>query len=668
VAELARIWPRIPAELSCPFSGEFDYHDQPMTKHLILGTAGHIDHGKTTLIRALTGVNTDRLPEEKKRGITIDLGFAELTVGDYRLGVVDVPGHERFVRNMLAGATGMDIALLVVAADDSVKPQTREHLEILRLLDLPAGVIALTKCEAFDNDWLELVAAEVRELTEGTFLETAPIIPTSATEGIGLEELKAALLGAADTASLVASAKRSGPFRMPIDRAFSVEGHGAVVTGSIARGVAKVGDTLQIEPGGIEVRVRGLHNHDQEVEEVHSGQRAAINLAGVRKADIVRGQELAAPGHLQPGNLITAQISLLASATRPLKNRDRVRIHVGAAEVLGTVRLLDVDRLEVGQTALAQFYLGEPTVTVWSQPLVLRSESPVNTIGGGIVLDPVAEKIRLLDDVTKQHLQKLSSEDEVDRASAALYLAAFRGWKAEDLNHSAGVTDVAGAALELKERGELLEIRLSPSRTQFVHRDQLDLLCDRIAAALDKLHDKHPLRSSLDRGQLVQGFRYVGDEAIVQAALKKMEKEKQIRLSERGVALQGKGPKLSQNERKLLHWLIDRFREAGFEAPTPDQCVKEAAKNKDSVPALLALAVADGDLVEVAAKSYLHVATDNAMQEKIREHLQSQGTGCTLSEIRELLGSSRKYVVPYCEYLDKIGFTKREGDLRVLAE
>ncbi len=272
-----------------------------MTTDLILGTAGHIDHGKTSLIRALTGVDTDRLPEERQRGITIDLGFAELTVGRHRLGIVDVPGHERFVRNMLAGATGMDLALLVVAADDSIKPQTREHLDILKLLDLRAGVIAITKCDLAEEAWIDLVEEEIRELVAGSFLQEAQIVRTSTATGQGIESLRQALEQAAQLAGEARPAALQGsPFRMAIDRAFTITGHGTVVTGSVSSGTIQMGDELEIEPGGFAVRVRGLQNHDRPASQVHRGQRAAVNLAGIHHDRIGRGHELATPGHLRP--------------------------------------------------------------------------------------------------------------------------------------------------------------------------------------------------------------------------------------------------------------------------------------------------------------------------------------------------------------------------------
>jgi len=319
-----------------------------MLTDLILGTAGHIDHGKTSLIGALTGTNTDRLPEEKKRGITIELGYAHLDLPPYRLGIVDVPGHEKFVRQMLAGATGMDLVMLVIAGDDSIKQQTTEHLDILRMLDLPAGVIAITKTDLCDPDWLELVEDEVRQLVSDTFLRDAPIIRTSSKTGDGIEDLKSALVAAAKKVSESDRIDRlSGPFRMAVDRSFSVDGHGTVATGSVSSGRLTVGDQILIQPGQMSVRVRGIQNHDSSAENVGRGQRAAINLAGIHHSDIGRGHELCSVGHLEASKLMTVQLSLLANAKRPLKDRTRVRFHVGTAELFGNIRLLSAKALDL---------------------------------------------------------------------------------------------------------------------------------------------------------------------------------------------------------------------------------------------------------------------------------------------------------------------------------
>jgi len=639
-----------------------------MTVDLILGTAGHIDHGKTSLVRALTGVDTDRLPEEKRRGITIELGFAELQLDDFRLGIVDVPGHERFVRNMLAGATGMDLALLVVAADDSIKPQTREHLDILRLLNLEAGVVALTKCDLAEPAWLDLVEEEIRELVADTFLAGAPIVRTSVASGLGIDSLRNRLREAASRAAESRRMSRlAAPFRMAIDRTFTIAGHGTIVTGSVSSGSAHVGDELWIEPLSRQVRVRGLQNHDRTVDQVHRGQRAAINLAGVHHGEVDRGQELASPGHLVPSRLLTVQLSLIGQIPRPLKNRTRLRVHLGTAELLATVNLLDRDEMARGESAPAQLFLNQPAVAVWSQPFVVRSESPVLTLGGGVVLDPNAERLRKPDAETLNRLADLRSPDVQQRASAALYFSGLRDWRPGDLARTAGIDQPGEITDHLRACGDLCEIPLSPTRTIRVHQKVIQRLSDRIEAVLRKMHQQNPLRSTLDRHQVAAAFQYLGDAALFDAILDHLRRAGRIRVTDRGLAVTGEGPKLSPNERKLLGELIEIYRQAGIQAPTVDECRKQSARNPQAVPQLIALAAADGELVEVAAGYYLHAEVDRQLKETLRERL-SGSAGMTLSEIRELLNTTRKYAVPYCEYLDRTGFTRREGDVRFLAK
>lgn len=633
---------------------------------LILGTAGHIDHGKTSLVKALTGVDTDRLPEEKQRGITIDLGFAELVLGETRLGIVDVPGHERFVRNMLAGATGVDLALLVVAADDSVKPQTREHLEILRLLGLEHGVVALTKCDLPEPDWLELVEAEVRDLLRGTFLESAAMVRTSVTTGQGIDELKAALAAAAGQAAAAARMRRvEGPFRLAIDRAFTMAGHGAVVTGSVSSGRVRIGDELVLEPGAIAVRVRGLQNHDRPAEEAHRGQRAAINLAGVHHDQIVRGQELATPGYLVPSRSLAVRLDLLTSAERPMKNRGRVRCHIGTAELMASVTLLDRDRLAPGETAPAQLFLNAPAVTVWGQPLVVRSESPVVTIGGAVVLVPEAPKLARQSAAALERLTQLGSPNELPRAAAALSFVGLADWHDRDLARASGVDDPAATIASLTRSGELLELRVSPQRVLRVERRALDDVFRRIEAILEKEHEQYPLRTMLDRSRLVNRLAWLGAAGLVDAVLAAMGRAGRLRASEHGVALPGRGPKLSNNEHKLLAQIVETYRQAGYQPPSVDEVRAQAAKNQQSVRQLIALAIAEGSLVEIGGGIYLHAEAERDLRTRLAERL-ADGQGITVSQVRELIGTSRKYAVPICEYLDRTGFTRREGDLRFL--
>lgn len=637
-----------------------------MATDLILGTSGHIDHGKTSLIRALTGVNTDRLPEEKKRGITIELGFALLELDDYRLGIVDVPGHEKFVRNMLAGATGMDIAMLVVAADDSIKQQTLEHLEILRLLNLPAGVIAITKIDMVDPDWIDLVEDEVSELVKDTFLAAAPIIRTSSHTGEGIDNLKQALRNAAE------KVEKSGrlmaieaPFRMAIDRTFAMEGHGTVVTGSVATGELQVGEELLIQPGNIEVRVRSLQNHTHAVKHVNRGQRAAINLAGIHHNDTHRGQELTAKGHLLPSKLITVNLIALSDAVKPIKDRSRVRLHIGAAEIICNVRLLDREKLDPGCSAPAQLFLSESAVTTWNQPFVIRSESPVTTIGGGQVLSPNAKRIQSADQLDLEMLAKLASQQPADRASAALFFTDIENWDPTSLSRTAGIKE--GPVMEqiLLENGELVEVLISPTRKLRVHSAVILRLSKRIMNALKKQHDLHPLQSVIDRRSFLSGFAYLGEDALVKAVVDKLRSDKLIRLSGTGIGRTDCGPRLSKNEQTLLTNIVSWFRADGLSPPTVADCEKRATKNRESVGQLVNLAVNNGELVQIADDVFLHQEVVDWIRQTLRE-LFSRQTQLTMAEIRDCLDTTRKYAVPICEYLDKTGFTERDGDHRTL--
>ncbi len=636
-----------------------------MSVDLILGTAGHIDHGKTSLIKALTGIDTDRLPEEKRRGITIDLGFACLEVGPYRLGIVDVPGHERFMRNMLAGATGMDLALLVVAADDSVKPQTVEHLEILRLLDLPAGVIALTKSDLVEPDWLAAVAEEIREVTQGTFLAQAPIVPTSVVTGQGLGELCERLQEAAAVAAAHRRAQEKVPFRMAIDRVFSVPGHGTVVTGSVSAGQARVGDELVIEPGTIHVRIRGLQNHDRSVEQIHRGQRAAINLSGVHREQIRRGHELAAPGHLEPATCMTVRLNLSPSTPRPLKNRTRVRVHIGTAELLAQVRLLESKLLEPGHESWGQLMLEQPAVAVWKQPFIIRSESPVRTIGGGLVIDPHAEKIRKATETDRERLMVWLAGRDEERADAALFYRGWRPWQPSDLMRMAGVVDAQAVLDALQQRQRLVSIQLSPQRRAFVHRGLWDRAADQLVQVVTRLHREQPLQTGFQPQQIAPRLRWSPSHQYFEPLLQYAVATDRLKQDARGVRAPDQGPVLSHAEQQLLLDVLHVLHQAGLEVPAVNQLQSNAGRLARSVPALLQLAASQGRLVRLTDELFIHPEIDQQCQAIIRQRLAEVGTA-TLSQIREWLGTSRKYAVPYCEYLDSIGVTERVGDYRRL--
>jgi selenocysteine-specific elongation factor len=636
---------------------------QTMTRDLILGTAGHIDHGKTSLVKALTGIDCDRLPEEKARGITIDIGFAILDLPPYRLGIVDVPGHERFVKNMLAGATGIDLAVLVVAADDSVMPQTREHLEILRLLGLRHGVIALTKCDLVDDTTREVVELEIRELVQGTFLENAPLIATSAHTGQGIAELKTVI---AEACRHVEERRGKQWFRLAIDRSFIVQGHGTVVTGSVTSGSVRVGEEVEWLPRGERVRVRSLQNHDQSVEEVHRGQRAAINLAGVHHEDVVRGQELATPGYLAPSRVMTLRLHCLADMKRPIKHRMPVRFHIGTAEIMGAIALLDADAIEPGQWGLAQVFLDEPAMGAWGQPFVVRESSATQTLGGGQVLQPVARKIRRRHIEMLERIERLWSGDARERALTVAWFGAFGGFTVPELVRGAniGPDEAVELVAGLKEQGELVEIVISGARRLLLHKDMVSELEGRTLTVLDRLHEQFPLMSTHDRQKVQSQLDYVGDDALVHATVERLIAAKKLTGDLRRIGRADFKPKLSANLRKLKDKLVAAYQAARFQPPEPSSFAGQAGGNAANLKDLFDVCVAEGYLVLIAEDIYLHVEAEAEMRRLVRERL-AEGKGLTVAEIRDMLGTTRKYAVPLCEYLDRAGVTRREGDLRV---
>ena len=637
-----------------------------MLNDLILGTTGHIDHGKTSLIGALTGTNTDRLPEEQKRGITIELGYAHLDLPPFRLGIVDVPGHEKFVRQMLAGATGMDLALLVVAADDSIKQQTKEHLDILRMLDLPAGVIALTKCDLSDPEWLELVEDEIRQLVSDTFLKDAPIIRTSSKTGMGIDELKSAL---SEAAQIVANSNRgdrkSAPFRMAIDRTFTIDGHGTVVTGSVSSGQVNVGDQIQIQPGSKSVRVRGIQSHDTAAASVSRGQRGAINLAGVHHQEIDRGHELCAPGHLVPSTLMTVKLHLLDRINKPFKDRTRIRFHVGTAELLGNVRLLNTTELEPGETCFAQVFLNEPAVAVWNQPFVVRRQSPVETIGGGRVLTPNARRIKHASPLDLTMIENLASEEPIVRASASVYLADDLQWSPADLARSAGIVNVEEVFEQLKSMGDLIEIKVSLTRSVIIHRERFNGLADRLMKTLERLHKSQPLRFTHPRSAVNVEFSYLAQPELLSLVIDELKKQKRVIANVNSIGIVGYGPKLSKGQKALLEELVSKVKSSGIKTPTVKELEVSTKKNKESVAELLEMAKENGDLVRITDEIYIHSEVYEATKAKLAEEIE-KADGLTMSEIRQILDTSRKYAIPLCEYFDQTGFTVRQGDKRIL--
>ena len=634
-------------------------------RDLVLGTAGHIDHGKTSLVRALTGVDPDRLPEEKARGVTIDLGFAALDLGPIRLALVDVPGHERFIRNMLAGASGLDLAMLVVAADDSVMPQTREHLDILSLLELAGGVVVLTKCDLADASWLDLVEDEVRGLTRGTFLESAEIVRVSATTGMGIDALKAALTRLCATAP---DRRDPGLFRMAVDRSFTLAGLGAVATGTVASGVATVGDELVLQPEGRSVRVRGLHRHGRAVDRIGRGSRGAVNLVGVRHEEVSRGQVLAAPGYLQATRVLSVELRESSLAPRPLRRRGRYRVHLGTAEVAASLAMLE-DRPGDGSPWLAQLLLAEPVAAVYGQPFVVREESPPATLGGGRVLQPVARRIRRRDRASVGRLDRLRSPDPVERVRAVL---AFQGLEPVDdraLCARAGVAlPEVGPILErLAEAGELVEVAVGPRRSIRLPAELVDDLEDRLLRALGRLHEARPRLSAIPRARLSAELPDLPGETLAAALIDRLAARGAVVADARAAALAGFEPRLSQGERRLKSELADAIRAGGASPPDLAELTAMGGSRAAVVPDLLALLRDEHRVVEIASGLFLDADVEADLRSKVADRL-ADGSSLSMGDLRDLVGTTRKFAVPLGEHLDRVGLTRREGDVRLLKD
>ncbi len=635
-------------------------------RDLVIGTAGHIDHGKTALVRALTGVDTDRLPAEKQRGITIDLGFASLQVGENRLALVDVPGHERFIRNMLAGASGLDLAMLIVAADDSVMPQTREHLEILRLLGLTGGLVVVTKSDLAESGWLDMVEEDIRTLTRGTFLEGSTIVRTSTVTGEGIETLRQAL---GELAVRAAPAVDAGIFRTAIDRSFTVAGHGTVVTGTVVSGSVSVGDELDWLPAGKLVRVRGLHRHDRPVEQVARGSRAAINLVGVHHAEIGRGDVLAAPGYLEASRVLTVELTASADAARPLRHRARYKVHLGTVEVPAVLSLLDREDVGPGVPRLAQFLLASPVAAVHGQPFVVRSESPPATLGGGRILQPSARRYRRRDRTSMDRIDRLRSVDPVDRVRAAIAFQGLGAWTERRISAMSGspVEGVREAIDRLTTDEALVEIPVGTRRTIRLLRDLVEDLEDRVLRAVGRLHATRPRQSAIPRVHLAAELPDLTREAMVAGLIDRLKRQGKLVAEARTVALPGHQPKLSQGERRLKQEIAEAIRSGGISPPDAADLAALAGPRAAVVPDLLALLRDEQRVAEIGPSLFLDFDVDAEMREKVRQQL-ADGSTLTMAGLRDLLGTTRKYAVPIGEYLDRIGLTRREGDVRRLGE
>ena len=629
-------------------------------KHIIVGTAGHIDHGKSSLVQALTGTNPDRLEEEKRRGITIDLGFAFLDEPGVRFGFVDVPGHEKFVSNMLAGAAGIDLVLLAIAADESIKPQTREHFEICRLLGVKRGIIALTKSDLVDADTLSLAQMDVQDYVRGSFLEKAPIIAVSSKTGAGLAELKSALV---QESNLVTGKDSAGILRLPIDRAFSIKGFGTVVTGTLIEGSVAAGDEVELLPGKARLRVRGVQSGGKATERATAGQRTAVNLAGIEHTAVQRGMSLAAPGRFRATHRIDVRLELLASA--PLvKQRARVHFHCGTFETIAEVRIQGADELRGGMNAFAHLRLQAPATILPGDRFIVRQFSPVVTIGGGIVLDNLARRPAAKDTGRISFLETLEKWDKTETLHAMAIRAPF-GLSYEEIAARTAWTDAQIRSLAGKEEGERLKI-ISHSPLLIVGQKTFGELQQRITTALESFHKENPLSGGIPREDLrTKSGRRVKQE-IFRAALEQLAKDQKLDLQGETVKRAGAQVTLLPEEQRARDQIEKAFASAGLAVPPVKEVLAQLAVETRRAEKLLQMLLKEKKLQRVSADLIFHANALLEMRQKVAVYKKAKSERISVPAFKELAGISRKYAIPLLEYLDRERVTRRAGDERVI--
>jgi len=629
-------------------------------KHVVVGTAGHIDHGKTSLVRALTGIDTDRLPEEKARGITIDLGFAFLEEPDgLTIEIVDVPGHERFVKNMLAGVGGIDLAMLVIAADEGVMPQTREHLAICSLLHIRTGLIALTKTDMVEADWLDLVRDDVATLVRGTFLDDAPIVPVSAKSGEGLPELRATIARLARAAPDRATDQLP---RLPIDRVFSVKGFGTVVTGTLMTGRIKTDERVEVYPKGLQAKVRGLQTHGQAVDEARAGQRTAINLQGLERAAIDRGDLVGLPGALVSAVLVDGTFELLKDAPRPVKSRDRVRFHAGTSEIMARVLLVDRTELAPGETAFARFRLEAPLVAVPGDRFVVRSYSPMVTIGGGTLLDVAPPRFKRKAPALVAHLALLEHGAPPEVLEEHVKNAGITGVRANALAGRVpfGPAQLREELARLLAAGRLLAV----DRDWFVHPDSAGRVRGLITEALTTFHRQSPLKPGMSREELRSRAGAV-DERVFAHLLGALEADGLVRVDRDKVRLAGHEVRLSAEQQRVVDHVEQEFLRADAAPPSPEEALGRAGVTGDEEHELFQTLLESRRLVRVKESLYFHTSSLESIQARLVDLLRER-KDIGPADIKDLLGISRKYAIPLLEHFDSRGVTRRVGERRVL--
>ena len=630
--------------------------------HVIIGTAGHVDHGKTLLIKALTGIDTDRLQEEKKRGITIELGFAHLDWADgTQAGIVDVPGHEKFIKNMLAGAGGIDLAMLIVAADDGFMPQTLEHLDILTLLGIKDGCVVITKSDVVDPEWLEMMQEEIVGRVEGTFLEGKPVHCVSAYTGQGIPELRQELHDMVQRASIK---NMRVPFRLPVDRVFSVDGFGTVVTGTLIEGSMHEGDLAELIPSGAATRIRNLQVHGKDVEAAYAGQRVAVNLAGLKKTDIKRGDAVAKPGSVRTSRMLDVRLQNLRGSKRVIQNDSQVHLYHTSQVQLAKVVLLDRDSLNPGESCYAQLRLADPISTKSGDRFVVRFYSPLETIGGGVILDdsparhkrfqqPVLEALKIKESGSGgDRVIQVLTEFGTELPDAAKLAAKLR------LDEE----DVAKAVQELCARGRAVE----PLEGRYASAAVMDRTWDTCREILAGYHKQNPLHAGMKEAEVRQKCFKNLDQTTADALLGALRQEGKLRRVSERYALADFEIKFTKRQNNIKQKLLQTYKNADLESPATDDVLAGFPQNeKLDAKQVLESLVTGGELVMLTPQICWYKDVYARVCDVVKAHFADHET-ITLGELRDLINSSRKYTLAVLEYYDKNRITKKDGDFRRL--
>lgn len=632
-------------------------------QNVIVGTAGHVDHGKTCLIKALSGIDTDRLKEEKKRGITIELGFANLIDTDgVHIGIIDVPGHEKFVKNMLAGIGGIDLVLLVVALDEGVMPQTVEHFEILKMLQIRQGIVVLTKSDTVDSDWADMVEEDVRELIKGSFLEQAELIRVSSYTGENIDVLRQKIVTMAKQAGKRREEKEL--FRLPIDRVFTMEGFGTVVTGTLVEGMCEAGEEVMVYPQERLLKIRGVQSHGQKEEKASAGQRTAINLAGIKKEELSRGEVLAYPGSLVNSTMVDATLRLFDSTQRKLKNGDRVHLSYGSAQAIGKVILLDCEVVEAGQEALVQIRFDDPICVKRNDKFIIRFYSPVETFGGGTILNPAADKhkrgqediiesLRLKKTGTDMEILEQMVNEESRRFPEAKDLAA---WMDLTVSEAEQMLDT------LRNKKKILHL----NDGSFVGKAYWEKVSELANQVLAHFHRENPIVEGMDREELKSRLAermHLKSGKKAEALMAELEKRKVITIQGSIVSVAGFTVSYSDEASQMMTDMENIYKKAGIEVPSTDELVG-AYKDRKQARQVLSELTKKGILVKAGTGVLMHKEHWDRALSVLRDHLASHPQ-ITLGEFRDLLGTSRKYAVMLLETYDQMKITKKTGDARV---